>query len=101
MKHSRWIRGLSCMLMVVALLAVLSWVVMLLWNLLMPSLFALPALSFMQAAGLLVLVRILFGGFRGRGFAWRRDMIERWDSMSDAERERLRSGLRRRCGPWR
>lgn len=101
MNRSRWLRGLSCFVMVIALLALVSCVVMLLWNLLMPALFALPALSFAQAAGLLVLTRILFGGFHGRGFGGRRAMRERWESMTDEEREKLRSGLRRRCGPWR
>ena len=38
-------------------------IVMLLWNSLMPPLFSLPALSFWQALGILMLCRILFGGF--------------------------------------
>jgi hypothetical protein len=66
--------------------------VKLLWNWLLPALFGLPRISFEQALGLLVLSRILFGGFGGT----RR---ERWTSrMTDAERERLRQRLRDRCG---
>lgn len=44
-------------------------IVMLLWNTLLPTLFSLPAVSFWQALGILLLCRILFGGFgtrRGR-----------------------------------
>ncbi len=39
-------------------------VVMLLWNMLLPEIFALPAISYWQAAGLMILLRLLFGGFR-------------------------------------
>jgi hypothetical protein len=38
-----------------------------LWNTLLPPLFGLPAVSFWQALGLLLLARILFGGFSGGG----------------------------------
>jgi len=79
--------------------AVLSVIVMLLWNALIPALFAGPALTFWQAAGLLVLCRLLFGGFRPRHHghhhwkhrAWR----DRWRRMSPEERDRFRDGFRR------
>jgi hypothetical protein len=40
-------------------------IVMLLWNWLMPSIFGLAVINFWQAAGLLILARILLGGFGG------------------------------------
>jgi hypothetical protein len=43
-----------------ALLALLGWVVMLLWNWLIPEIFGLPSVSYWQAWGLLVLCWILF-----------------------------------------
>ncbi len=51
---------------VLIFLALGSLVVMLLWNALLPAIFGLKAISFLQAAGLLVLSKILFGGFRHR-----------------------------------
>ncbi|MDR2730457.1 MAG: hypothetical protein LBB81_06105, partial [Treponema sp.] len=45
-----------------AAIAAFGAVVMLLWNALLPTLFVLPTLSYWQAAGLLILARILFGG---------------------------------------
>ena len=81
--------------------AALSFVVMSLWNALIPSLFALPAVSFWQADGLLVLCRILFGGFRGRGghHGWAsRSWRARWHSMTPEERERVRAGWCRTKG---
>lgn len=54
----------------VAFVAVFGLAVMLLWNWLMPDLFGLQAISFWQAAGLLVLCKILFGGLGGHHHAW-------------------------------
>jgi len=46
----------------------LGWVVMLLWNWLMPSIFGLPAIGFLQAWGLVLLAHILFkAGRHGPG----------------------------------
>ena len=39
---------------------VLAWPVKLLWNWLMPIIFSLPAITFWQAAGLMLLISILF-----------------------------------------
>ncbi len=36
--------------------------VMLLWNWLMPALFSLPAVSYWQAVGLIIIARLIFGG---------------------------------------
>lgn len=49
----------------VAFVGVFGLAVMLLWNWLMPELFGLQAISFWQAAGLLVLCKVLFGGLGG------------------------------------
>lgn len=38
----------------------LAWPVKLLWNWLMPVIFSLPAISFWQAAGIMLLISILF-----------------------------------------
>jgi hypothetical protein len=46
-----------------------GWVVMLLWNWLMPSLFGLPAIGFWKAWGLLILSHILFKS--GHAGPWR------------------------------
>lgn len=89
-----WIkRGFAFIVFAPAVLAVLSLVVMLLWNALIPSLFTGPVLGFWQAAGLLVLCRVLFGGFRphGRHHDWR----ARWRGMTPEERERFRDGFSR------
>jgi hypothetical protein len=66
-----------------------------LWNWLLPTLFSVPEITFWQALGLLVLCRILFGGFGMHGRGPRR--WGRWDNMTPEERERFRHGMR---GRW-
>jgi len=55
------------------------------------------------AVGILVLSKILFGGFRGRPgphMYWRRRMMERWEQMTPEEREKFRQGMRGGCGSF-
>ena len=89
----------------VLFLAIFGWVVMSLWNWLMPALFGWRLITFWQAVGILILSKILFGSFRGgRGYGrnryWRRRVIERWEQMTPEEREQFRQGFRGRCGPF-
>ncbi len=44
-----------------------GFVVMWLWNWLMPDLFGLPTLTFWKAVGVIILSKLLFGGFGGGG----------------------------------
>jgi len=72
--------------------AMLSVVVMVLWNWLIPSIFAGgPHVTFAQAAAMLVLSRVLFGGFRGHGGL--RGPWHRHHDLTPEDREKLRSGL--------
>jgi hypothetical protein len=84
--------GIGAML---AMVAAFGAVVMLLWNALIPQIFALPTLNYWQAAGLLLLARLLLGGWRGhaahRGarhpFHHGNKLREKWMSMSEEERK--------------
>jgi Ca2+/H+ antiporter, TMEM165/GDT1 family len=99
-----WIlRGIKILVIVLIAATALSFVVMGLWNRLIPAIFGLHAISFWQALGLLVLSKILFGGFRGRhgcSYRGRERMLDRWEQMTPEEREKFRAGLRGRCGPF-
>lgn len=100
----RWTFKIVKVVVLVALAAtVLSLVVMSLWNWLVPGLFGFHQIGFKQALGLLLLSKILFGGFRGpRGphLHWRRRMMERWEQMTPEEREKFREGMKGRCGTF-
>jgi hypothetical protein len=93
---------LKVVVMVVVGVTLISFATMHLWNWLMPAVFGLRTISWVQSLGLLVLSKILFGGFgrggRGGRRGWKRDMKERWEQMSPEERERLRAGMRGRWG---
>ena len=86
------IKCASKALLILVAIAALGWVVMMLWNWVIPALFAgARAIDFAHALGLLVLSRILFGGFRGhRGWHSRRHW-RKWESMTPEERERFRA----------
>ena len=82
-----------------AFLAAFGYVVMTLWNAVLPAVAGVHAITFFQAVSLLVLSRILFGGLRGRrlrGWHWRGSMQTRWRQMSPDEREQFRSRMGRR-----
>ena len=90
--------------LVIGGLALVSYIVMLLWNALIPVIFHLTAISFWQAAGILILSKILFGfgkgGHRGGGAPWMHHRMERFKNMSPEERERFKEQMRARCGNW-
>ena len=100
----RVLRILRFVLLAALLLTVVSLVVMRLWNWLIPGIFGWRLITFWQALGILVLSKILFGGFRGHSgphLRWRRRMMEHWAQMTPEERERFRDSMRERCGLWR
>ncbi len=75
---------------------------MVLWNVLIPQIFHGPEIKFLQAVGLLILAKLLFG-FHGGRHGWRgkfgrhHAMRKRfWARMSDQERGELREHLRKR-----
>jgi hypothetical protein len=102
MKRFWILRGLKMIAFAALALALFGYVVMLLWNAVLPVVTGLHVINFVQALGLLVLSRILFGGLRGwgrRGGHWRGRMQSRWQQMTPEERARFRDawGSRRGC----
>jgi hypothetical protein len=80
----------AILLFILAAIAILGWVVMQLWNAVVPALFVgAHAIDYAHALGLLVLCRILFGGFRGHRGGWGRGHWRRWAAMTPEEREQM------------
>ena len=76
-----------------------GWIVMSLWNYLLPALFGWRIITFWQALGLLILCRILFGGFGGHGkHRSGSRMGGPWSNMTPEEREKFREGMRAKWG---
>lgn len=91
-------RGLF-FLFIPLLIAALGGAVMALWNAILPEVLDARPLSYWQALGLLLLSRILFGGFRfgGGGAPWAKRRRGRWANLSDEERARMKEAWRKRC----
>jgi hypothetical protein len=104
MRGYRVLRGIKIVVMIVLAVIVFGYIVMHLWNWLMPSIFGLREITFAQSLGILLLSKILLGGFHRHGHhggGWKRHMEERFAHMSPEERERFRAGMRGRrwCSP--
>ena len=99
-----WIKK-GLMILVFGMIAILVFglLVMSLWNAILPAVLGVKAISFIQALGILLLSKILFGGFGGgrhwRGSqAWKQKMKQRWDNMTSEEREQFKAEWKNRCG---
>lgn len=79
---------------IIAVIAILSAIVMLLWNNVLVEVINVKQISYWQAAGLFILSKILFtsfrpgppGGFRRGGPPWRKKLM----NLSDEERDQFR-----------
>jgi hypothetical protein len=88
MRRKAWFVGRAAL--VLAVVALAAGLVMVLWNTVVTAaLSGAHTLDYVHALGLLVLCRLLFGGFRGRGFGGRRAQWEKWQAMTPQEREAL------------
>lgn len=107
MRHFHGRRMIFIPLIGIAALVLFPYVVMLLWNALLPAIFHIAEITFWQALGILVLSRILFGGFRGhfggRHGHWHDHranggpMREKWMNMNEEERAKMKEEWRKRC----
>jgi hypothetical protein len=102
MKRFRARRIAGIVLIAIAGIFICGSLVMLLWNALLPSLFNFPVITFWQGLGLMLLSKLLFGGFRGggwgRGHQWKHKMQEKMSNMTPEEREKFKQEWRNRCG---
>src|ERR1041384_652955 len=105
-----WI--VKAILFVALAITVFSYLVMSLWNWLVPDLFHGPIITWGQAIGLLILSKLLFGGFKKGGWCggrggwhhrreyWKERMEARMAGMTPEEKEKFREQMRKRCGGW-
>ena len=94
----------------IAMIALVGYAVMLLWNWLIPDLFNGPAIGYWQALGLLALSKILFSGFHKHGHndrnhdKWKNRFKEKFHNMSPEEKERMKKSFEEKwrggCSHW-
>lgn len=88
---------------IAAILGIVSYVVMLLWNNLLPEILHVSTITFWQAMGIFVLSKILFGFGKGGGKpAWIQNKMHhnRFQNMSDEDRERFKERMKDRFCNW-
>ena len=103
-RSSKFKRVLFFIVMATFGVIVFGSIVMLLWNNVLAEVLNISTITFGQALGILVLSKILFGGFRG-GWGggrhhWKNRMQEKWAAMTPEEREKFKAQWQKRCGPW-
>jgi hypothetical protein len=94
-----WIRkAIKFFFFGLAFVGLMGWVTLSLWNALLPAILGVRTITFWQALGLLVLSRILFGGWgRGGGWSgsrkaeWKRKMTDRWQNLTPEQREQMKA----------
>ncbi len=93
--RKKWIfLGPLAILATLVFVAIGGEVVRQLWNWLLPPIFGWHQITFWQALGVLVLCRILFGGFGCHGLSRSNGR----GRLTSEERERFRQRMRERCG---
>lgn len=104
--NQRWKRkGIFFLLALPTFFLLMGLIVKLLWNNTLAVITPVQPINYWQSIGLLILSRILFGGFRfggprgGGGMShpkaqqWR----DKWSNMDNEERERFKSEWKKRC----
>ena len=101
-----WIKK-GLMILVFGTIAILGFglLVMGLWNAILQAVLGVKAISFIQALGILLLSKILFGGFGGgrHGGGWRNkgkwmEMKDKFSQMTPEEREKFKAEWKNKCG---
>ena len=94
-------RAVKITLKIILAIAVFTLILMLLWNWLVPSLFGGPVITYVQSLGLLILAKILFGGFgksfgdhrRSRSHYYWKKFGEKLENMTPEEREKFKADM--------
>lgn len=103
-RTSRPARIAFMILMGILAVVVFGGIVMLLWNNVLAEVVSVSTVNFWQALGILVLAKILFGGFGGGSHykrRWKNRMSEKWNTMTPEEREKFKQEWDKRCSTER
>jgi hypothetical protein len=96
-------KGTALGLMMIVAFFGLVFIFQYIWNLTIPAVFGLKEITYYQALGLLVISRILIGGFgfrwahSGKKKLWAERVKMKMSVMSDEEREEFKRKLSEKC----
>ena len=110
----KWIfKGIGFAILVALGITAFGFVFMHLWNWLMPNIFGFKVIDWYQGMGLLILGKMLFGGWKGRGGrgschghcghrgyygGWKNKWKQKMMDMSPEEREKFKAKMKEKCG---
>jgi hypothetical protein len=97
---SRIQRGLLFIPILIGGFALFTFLLMQIWNAVLPDVLGVKPISFWQALGIFALSKILFGFNSGWGGRRRRYMKDRFANMSPEERELFKAKWKDRCSGW-
>ncbi len=107
MKHNRKAKGFLIVIAIIAMFFLVTAIVMWLWNGILPEVIGVKTITYWQAMGILILSKILFGGFKGKGkkdfMDWKHEQWKaRMDNFSPEEKEKFKQKLKERFAnsPW-
>jgi len=103
-------KGILIGILAIGAIFAFGYLTMYLWNWLMPGIFGLKTITFCEAFGLLILGKLLFGGFHkkwggrcgghgchhGHGH-WKSRWEDKWAQMSPEEKEKFKKGFGGKC----
>ena len=102
-KKHRVFKILAMIMIGAAIVALVAFVVMTLWNWLIPSIFINgPEITYWQALGIMVLSKILFGGFKhhrpptcftDKTESWKQKFREKWNCMDEDRKTKIRDHM--------
>lgn len=102
MKTNRKAKGFLIVFAVLAMFFLIAAIVMLLWNAILPDVTGVKSINFWQASGILLLSKILFGGFKGGKQKFRnwkeRSCSSNPEDFTEEEREVFKQKLKERFG---
>jgi hypothetical protein len=97
------LKGIGFAVVMGGLFLLLVYAFMLLWNITIPDVFGLKSLTYGEAFRLLILARILIGGFgfrwtnNHRGRFWRERMKMKMEHMTEEEKSEFKRRLWQKC----
>jgi hypothetical protein len=105
MKKWWLMKAVKIVIFVALAVLVFGFVLMKLWNALIPEIFNAHEITFIQGIGLFVLAKLLFGGFGHRwggrpGWKghWKYRMEQKYANMTPEQREAFKAHWKNRCG---
>jgi len=99
-RHRRFKWAFPFLLLFPVIVLLIGLIVMILWNAILPQVIHVESINYLQALGILILSRILMGGFSFFSRPWHRPssgLREKWMNMSDEEKEKFREEWKKRC----